>query len=91
MTDLIMAERITYYAFTRGGAGIGAATGLIRRRVTPEGRTDESLGRDLRWQPSSALFEWEMSDISARKLVEISEAEAAELMERFRAEWGEPG
>jgi hypothetical protein len=31
-----------------------------------------------------------MNDVSARRLVEISEAEAAELIERFRAEWGEP-
>jgi hypothetical protein len=90
MTDPIMAERITYYALVRGGNGIEAATGLIRRRETAEGRADESFGRDLRWQPSSALFDWEMSDVSSRKLVEISEAEAAELIERFRAEWGEP-
>jgi hypothetical protein len=85
-----MAERTTYYALVRDGNGIEAATGLVRRRVTAEGRADESFGRDLRWQPSSALFEWEMSDVSSRKLVEISEAEAAELIERFRAEWGEP-
>lgn len=86
-----MAEHITYYAIVRGGNGIGAATGLIRRRVTAEGRTDESLDRELRWQASSALFEWEMNDVSGRELVEISEAEAAGLIERFRAEWGEPG
>ena len=85
-----MAEDITYYAIVRGGNGIDAATGLIRRRVAPEGRVDESLGRDLQWQPSSALFEWEMNDVSTRKLVEISETEAAALIERFRAEWGEP-
>ena len=81
-----MAEDITYYAIVRGGNGIDAATGLIRRRVAPEGRVDESLGRDLQWQPSSALFEWEMN----AELVEIIETEAAELIERFRAEWGEP-
>ena len=85
-----MAEHISYYALVRGGNEMDAATGLVRRRVTTEGRIDESLGRDLRWQPSSALFEWEMNDVSARKLVEISAPEAAELIERFRAEWGEP-
>jgi hypothetical protein len=91
MTDLLMAEHITYYAIVRGGNGMDAATGLVRRRVAAEGRIDESLNRDLSWQASSALFEWEMNDVSGRVLVEISAAEAAELIERFRAEWGEPG
>jgi hypothetical protein len=91
MPDLQMAEDTTYYAIVRGGNGLDAATGLVRRRVADEGRIDESLDRDLRWQASSALFEWEMNDVSGRALVEISAAEAAELIERFRAEWGKPG
>jgi len=86
-----MAEHITYFAIVRGGGGIDTATGLVRRRFAAEGRIDESLDRNLGWQPSSALFEWEMNDVSGRELVEISEAEVAELIERFRAEWGEPG
>lgn len=86
-----MAEHIIYYAIVRGGNGMDSATGLVRRRVAAEGRIDESLNRDLDWQTSSALFEWEMNDVSGRVLVEISAAEAADLVERFRAEWGEPG
>ncbi len=54
-----------------------------------DGPVDEALRRDLTWQPDSAIVEWEYGDVGA-ELVEISEAEAVELIERFRAEWGEP-
>jgi broad specificity phosphatase PhoE len=52
---------------------------------------DESLRRDFEWQPSSALYEWEMGDVSGRHLTKISAAEAERLIERFREKWGEQG
>jgi hypothetical protein len=77
----------SFYAIVRGGAGPESATGLIRRRYTAAGRQDESLRRDMSWQASSALFEWETGDVSGRELIEISDAEAQQLIEGFRAKW----
>jgi hypothetical protein len=84
-------ERVRYYAIVRDGTGPESATGLLRRRFTGQGREDESLRSDLTWQASSALFEWEMGDVSGRQPIEISEAEAESLVERFRVTWGQPG
>jgi hypothetical protein len=86
-----MTELIEYYAITRNASSIADATGIIRRRTTQEGRVDESLRRNFSWQPSSALYEWEMGDVSGRHLIKISEAEAERLIERFREKWGEQG
>jgi hypothetical protein len=86
-----MAELIEYYAITRNSSSTADATGIIRRRTTEEGRVDESLRRNFSWQPSSALYEWEMGDVSGRHLIKISEAEAERLIERFREKWTEQG
>ena len=86
-----MIELIEYYVITRNVASTADATGIIRRRATQEGRVDESLRRDFSWQPSSALYEWEMGDVSGRHLLRISEAEAERLIERFREKWTEQG
>jgi hypothetical protein len=80
-----------YYAISRNAASFDDATGLVRRRATNEGTVDESLHRDFEWQPSSALYEWEMGDVSGRYLISISEAEAERLIEGFRLKWGERG
>jgi hypothetical protein len=86
-----VSEPVTYYAIVRGGGGLDSASGLVRRRATSQGRADESLTRDLGWQASSALFEWETGDASGRELIEISAAEAERLIERFRVAWGTAG
>jgi hypothetical protein len=86
-----MAESIEYYAITRDPTSSDGATGVVRRRMASEGRIDESLRHDFEWKPSSALYEWEMGDVSGRYLVKISEAEAERLIERFREKWGEQG
>jgi hypothetical protein len=86
-----MTELIEYYAITRNASSTADATGIIRRRTTQEGRVDESLRRNFSWQPSSALYEWEMGDVSGRYLIKISEAEAERLIERFHEKWGEQG
>jgi len=51
---------------------------------------DESLQRDLSWKPTSAVTQWEYGDVGA-DLVEISEAEAEQLIERFRQKWDAQG
>ncbi len=38
---------------------------------------------------TSALYEWEIGDVSGANLVKITEAEAERLIERFREKWGE--
>ncbi len=84
-----MAENVTYYAIIRGALG-NRPVGLARRTLTPEGRLDEAIRRDLSWERDSGIYEWERGEELGAELVEISEAEATELIERFRAEWGEP-
>lgn len=61
--------------------------GLMRRRATPEGRVDEALRRDMRWEHDWALMKWEMGELMF-DLVEISADEADEVIERFRETWG---
>lgn len=85
-----MAEEVRYYAIIRRGSVTDEPTGLIRRRFMGEGRVDESLREDLSWQYTSALYEWEMGDVSGRELTEISEEEAERLVERFRERWATP-
>jgi hypothetical protein len=82
-----MADQVEYYAITRGAAATDQASGLIRRRLTPGGRVDESLRRDGSWRPSSALFEWEMGDVSPRRISAVTEAEAGRLTARLRDQW----
>jgi hypothetical protein len=82
-----MAGPAEYYAITRGAAATSQASGLVRRRLTPSGRADESLRRDGSWQPSSALFEWEMGDVSPRRISAITEAEAEMLTAKLRDQW----
>jgi hypothetical protein len=86
-----MGELTEYYAITRNASSTEDATGLVRRRMTGEGRVDESLRQNFEWRPSSALYEWEMGDVSGRELVAITEAEAERLIEGFREKWGEQG
>jgi len=81
------AKDLKYYAVVGSGRTVQNPSGLVRRRTSPEGRIDEALQRDLRWIPSSAIVEWEYGDVGA-ELVEISEAEAQKLIERFREKWG---
>ena len=52
---------------------------------------DESLRRDLTWGDTTAIAEWDRGEELTRDLVEISEAEAEALIERFREKWGAEG
>jgi hypothetical protein len=81
------AERVEHYAIIGVGRTEDNPSGLARRRFTPEGRVDESLQRDLEWHPTSAITQWDSGNLPG-ELVEISEAEALELTERFRERWG---
>ena len=79
-----------HYAIVGVGRTLANPSGLARRRFTPEGRVDESLQRDLSWRPTSSITQWEYGNLSG-ELAAISEAEARDLIERFREIWSRDG
>ncbi|HEV8278619.1 MAG TPA: hypothetical protein VGQ26_23390 [Streptosporangiaceae bacterium] len=83
-------EKMEYYAVLGSGRTKQNPSGLVRRRMSSEGRIDEALQRNLTWAPSSAIVEWEYGDVGD-ELVVISEAEAQALIDRFREKWGDQG
>ncbi len=85
-----MAGEVKYYAIIGAGRTAQTPSGIARRKLDADGPVDEALRRDLSWQPDSAIVEWEYGDVGA-ELVEISEAEAERLIERFREKWTEQG
>jgi len=81
---------VKYFAIVRDGDSPGHPSGLARRTVTPQGRLDETLRRDLTWMRDSAIYEWERGEEMGADLVEISEADAERLIQGFRQDWGAP-
>ena len=81
-----MAIPVQYYAIVTVSRSVRAASGLARRTFAADGPIDETLRRDLTWQPDSAIVEWEYGDVGA-ELVRVSESEADQLTESFRAKW----
>jgi hypothetical protein len=77
-----MTNGVEYYVIVAGQRG--RAAGLARRTRAEAGSVDETLDRDLNWQPDSAIAEWEYGDLGA-DLVQISEQEAENLTRAFRA------
>jgi len=84
-----VAPEVQYYAIAAADRTSHSPSGLARRIYEPGGPVDETLRSDLRWQPDSAIVEWEYGDVGA-ELVKISEEDAAHLLETFRARWGGP-
>ncbi len=83
MTSEPVHSQEQYYVII-AGHGSRAASGLARRRYAQTGPVDETLGRDLSWQPDSAIAEWEYGDLDA-ELIKISDQEAENLTQAFRA------
>ena len=83
-----MADEVTYYAVVSGDGTSSDPSGLARRRrMQAGGFVDEALLRDLTWGRTSAIVEWKR-DAMDFNLVEISEADAAQVIEWFREKWG---
>ena len=78
-----MAEEITYYAIVDDYSSREQPAGVLRRIRRDGGERDETFGRDLRWAPSSLLYEHEHGDLE-NKFVPISEEEANRIVERIR-------
>ncbi len=84
-----MAENVTYYAIVRSTqanrpAGLARRKTDTRRALSTRHFGGTSAGSETQRSSNGSVA------TSGAELVEISEAEAAELIERFRAEWGEP-
>jgi hypothetical protein len=86
-----LTENTVYYAMLRAGDTPAQPSGLARRTFTAQGRLDETLRGDLTWKRDSAIYEWERGEEMGADLVEVSEAEAQALIERFREKWGREG
>jgi hypothetical protein len=83
-----MADEVTYYAVISGDRTKSGPSGLARRRhLQTGGFVDEALRGDLTWAHTSAIVE-SKRDAMDFSLVEISEGDAAQLIERFRQKWG---
>ncbi|MGW0806632.1 hypothetical protein [Nonomuraea sp. NPDC002799] len=84
-----LKEQITYYALLLSRSTRENPSGLARRRRLPGGGiVDETFQRDLRWHDSDVIWEWRHGE-SSEDLVEISEAEAQRVMDRFQELFGE--
>lgn len=81
-------KTVRYYAIVGSGRTAQSPSGIARRTMGADGPIDEALRRDLTWQRDSAIIEWEYGD-TGTDLVEINEAEAEELIERFRERWSQ--
>ena len=86
-----MADETKYYAIVARGHASSKPTGLARRTTLHDGIVDESLRRDLTWGHTSAIVEWNRGEELTRDLIEVSETEAMEIIERFREQWGQEG
>jgi hypothetical protein len=83
-----MADLVRYYAIVGRGRAPDNPSGLARRRSVDDDLIDESLRRDMSWGHTTAIAEWDRGEELARDLVELSEADAEQLIERFREKWG---
>jgi len=83
-----MADPVRYYAIVGRGRAPDNPSGLARRRSVGDNLIDESLRRDMSWGNTTAIAEWDRGEEISRDLIEISESDAAQLIERFREKWG---
>jgi len=84
-------EEMRYYAIAGRGRTSENPSGLARRRIIGGNFVDEALHRDMAWGPTTAIAEWDRGEELTRDLVEISELEAEQLIERFREKWMKQG
>jgi len=86
-----VADEIRYYAIVGRGHTPSDPSGLARRVMLKDGFIDESLRGDLTWGHTSAIVEWNRGEELTRDLIEVSEIEAMQLVERFREKWRQGG
>jgi hypothetical protein len=82
-----MPDKIIYYAVVDNWSSRERPAGLFRRSYTEAGGLrDEAFTRDLVWKNSWSLVSAERGDL-LNEFIEITEAEATQLMEQLRARW----
>ncbi|TDD33627.1 hypothetical protein E1286_41990 [Nonomuraea terrae] len=80
---------MTYYALMFSDDTREAPSGLARRRILQSGGiVDETLRRDLQWRESDVIDNWRRGE-SSEELVELSEAEAEQVISRFQKMFGQ--
>jgi hypothetical protein len=82
-----MPDRVIYYAVVNDLSSRERPAGLFRRTYTEVGGLrDEAFTTDLVWKGSLSLISAERGDLM-NDFIEITEAEANQLMEQLRARW----
>ena len=80
-----MPDKVTYYAVLDDLSSRKQPAGVFRRTYTEDGgRSDEVFTRNLDWEFSPELISAERGDLQY-EFIEITEAEANEIVERIRA------
>lgn len=80
-----MPDKVTYYAVVTKLSSRQRPAGVFRRTYTDSGRSDEAFTRNLRWEYSTSLISAERGDLD-NEFIEITEAEANQIVERIGAE-----
>jgi hypothetical protein len=77
---------ITYYAVIADNRTIHNPYGLVRRLEHDDGPSDESMRTDFSWAFSPMIAQWERGG-PGHQLVEVSHAQASQIIEYFRMRW----
>lgn len=78
-----MTEKITYYAMIDEFTSRENPRTVLRRVKNNEGTVDEIFSRNLRWEFSPLMYSAERGDL-ANEFIPISEAEAAQIVDRIK-------
>jgi hypothetical protein len=80
-----MSDKVTYYAIVDDLSSREHPAGVLRRiYFDAGGRRDEAFSRDLAWERTALLVSAERGDL-VNEFIEISEAEADQIVERIRS------
>jgi hypothetical protein len=81
-----MANKITYYAIVAEDRTVDNPFGLVRRLEHNDGPADEGLTRNLSWEFTPVIVEWQAGSFDD-ELVEVSHEQADQIIQYFRDRW----
>ena len=80
-----MPDKVKYYAIVNDLSSRERPSGVFRRTYTEAGgKRDEAFTRNLLWEFSPLLISAERGDLQ-NEFIEITEAEANQIVEQIRA------